>query len=445
MIFYDQDGIPIVATSGNIDGTYKEWYRLDNAAVIFSLITSEDLPAVFRLAITLEKTIQYDLMQQALEEIIERFPYFRVQLRKGWFWYHLAHNSKTPKILAEVNEPCRYIPVYDTRELPFRVRIYGKRIAVEFHHGITDGTGAKSFLFALVTHYLELSGIKFTNIGNIKHLGQIISIEEYEDAFKRYYEAKIPHLPRYSQAFQLPFQTDPRGKFHVTRAKVAIDAVKPITKQFGVTITELLTAVYIDSLQHVYLGLSEVLREKLARPIRVSVAINLRNFFPSKTMRNFSLHVVAGIDPRLGTYEFDEVVSIVHHSLQVDINEKDILRQIKRNVRGEMHPLMRMTPVILKNIFGRYIYSIFGERQFSGSVSNLGYISPPGDLKEHITDFEFVPARNQIRTVNCSISGFADDLTINFGNTSNNHAVERLFFRRLAQLGITARIDTNYD
>ena len=45
-------------------------------------------------------------------------------------------------------------------------------------------------------------------------------------------------------------------------------------------------------------------------PVRIALPVNLRRFFPSKTLRNFISMVYPSIDPRLGNYTFEEIVAI---------------------------------------------------------------------------------------------------------------------------------------
>ena len=56
--------------------------------------------------------------------------------------------------------------------------------------------------------------------------------------------------------------------------------------------------------------------------VRIAMPVNLRRFFPSKTLRNFITMVYPSIDPRLGDYTFEEIVTQVHHYMRYYINSK---------------------------------------------------------------------------------------------------------------------------
>ena len=64
----------------------KEWFRLDNAAKIYPAARSNRWNNVFRMSVVLKEEVKPEILQQALEDIIDRFPSFRVTLKKGFFW-----------------------------------------------------------------------------------------------------------------------------------------------------------------------------------------------------------------------------------------------------------------------------------------------------------------------------------------------------------------------
>ena len=94
--------------------------------------------------------------------------------------------------------------------------------------------------------------------------------------------------------------------------------VKKVAASYQVTITEYLNAVLLYALMQK--------QEKDApyryRPVKIAMPVNLRQFFPSKTLRNFITMVYPSIDPRLGEYTFEEIVEQVHNYMRYYINKK---------------------------------------------------------------------------------------------------------------------------
>ena len=421
----------------------KDWFRLDNAATVFSFVTSTRIPCMFRFYANLKKPINVAILQQALENIIDRFPYYKVNLRNGLFWSYWETNPGMPVVIEETKYPCQKMPIRKKGIFPFRVRAYYNRISVEFHHSITDGTGALIFLKSLVGEYLTLIGVVVNDWQDVFRPNQEPHYEEYEDAFKKNYQKNLPGPPRVSKAFHLPFKLEPKGVFHLTIGIMPIKQILNKSKELDVTLTEYLVAVYLEALQDILFSLPLRKQKRLLKPIRLQVPVNLRRFFSSKTMRNFSLYVTPYIDPRLGHFSFDEILKQVYHYMRVEVSDRYISQQIARNVRGELHPLIRLTPLFIKRLFGKIIYNGQGEFLYSGVITNLGKISLPEPLNKEVNDIQFLPAQSPVTKTGCAVNSYGEKLYINFGRTIKEALVEKLFFRKLVKDGIKVRIETN--
>ncbi|MGC9778252.1 MAG: hypothetical protein HZR80_03325 [Candidatus Heimdallarchaeota archaeon] len=418
-------------------------YKLDNAATIFSLVTSSRIPCLFRMTATLKHSINVGLLQQTLENIIVRFPYYRVNLQRGLFWNYWEYTSGKPTIIKDSKYPSQKMPITKKGIFPFRVRAFYNRIAVEFHHSITDGTGALTFLKSLVSEYLRLTGLEINDWQDIFRPGEEPHKEEYEDAFRKNYHKEIPDPKRISKAFHLPYKLEPKGVYNILTGIMPIKQVLQKSKELNVTLTEYLTAIYLDSLQEVLFSLPLKVLKKNLKPIRLMVPVNLRRIYPSKTMRNFSLYVAPFIDPRLGKYSFEEILKQVYHYMRLEVSDKYINQQIARNVRGELNPIVRYTPLFLKKLFGKVIYNGEGEFLYSGVITNLGKVSLPEPLNNEISDIHLFPAPSPVTKTGCAVVSYEENLYISWGRTIKETIVEKTFFRKLVKEGIEIRIETN--
>ena len=94
---------------------------------------------------TLKETIDKRLLQQALELTIDRFPTFKVKLRRGLFWYYFDENNNIPFVREESSYICNYLNPKNNNLFLFTVSYYDRRITLEIFHSITDGTGGLEF------------------------------------------------------------------------------------------------------------------------------------------------------------------------------------------------------------------------------------------------------------------------------------------------------------
>ena len=415
------------------------WYRLDNAAKLYPAIASARLTTFFRFSVTLRETVNPELLEKALLRIIDRFPYYRVRLRAGFFWYYIEHNPALPLVEPDEKYPCMKLNPHKNRQFLFRVRYFQRRVAVEFCHVITDGTGGMIFFKTLLAEYYRIQGERIPATEGVLSLDEF-NHEEEEDAYNRFYKPAMPYPQKDSHAYHIPGKLEKEGVYHVTTGIVPLETILAAAKAHSLSLTEFLVAIYLDCLQKMQ---AAQVKPSRIRPIRLSVPINLRKLFPSATMRNFSLYVTPGIDPRLGSYTFDEIARAVHHHMRSEINEKSISRQISRNVGGEKHFLVRIIPLILKKAFAHFLYSNMGEKLYSGSLSNLGPVNFPRELARHIEKVDFIPGPNPINYSSCSAISYNNSLYITFGRANREAELERLFFTSLIKLGIPVRVESN--
>lgn len=134
-------------------------YPLDNAAVMFSLVGSASYPAVYQLSLALDEEIDPGRLQNALDRIIGRFPYFRVRFARTPFWHYLASNPAPLPVQPAEGYPCRRFLATVDRGYLLRILYRGRRLMVEMSHALTDGTGGLIFLASLAAEYLRLGGI----------------------------------------------------------------------------------------------------------------------------------------------------------------------------------------------------------------------------------------------------------------------------------------------
>ena len=131
------------------------WMRLDNAAKIYPAAKRRNWNNFFRISATLTEPIDTGVLASALDVTARRFPSIAVRLRRGVFWYYLEEIPKTPSIQPEKSCPLAHAPFHEVRQCAFRVLVYKNRVAVEFFHALTDGTGALVFVKTLLAEYLS--------------------------------------------------------------------------------------------------------------------------------------------------------------------------------------------------------------------------------------------------------------------------------------------------
>jgi NRPS condensation-like uncharacterized protein len=418
----------------------KFWFALDNAAKIFPAIITKEVTSVFRLTAVLNHPVKIKHFQKAVLLAEKRFPYFRVQLKKGFFWYYLEYLPKHFPIEADDNVFCRK---FSKGGLLIRFLVRTNFISGEFSHVLTDGSGAMEFFKNVLILYSGECGAKIPAEYQVGNPVDRISEEEYEDAYNRYFKAEIPPMVKRSKAFHLPYSLKSSPRFTVLKAIVSLKQMKEAAHKYEVSITVYLTSVYLYILQEIYESLNGFSKYKKRKRLRVQVPVNLRNIFPSKTMRNFTLFVMPEIDLRLGHYTFDEIVKSVYHQSKLETDEKLIHKNISRNVGSERKLFVRGIPLFLKSLILRMKYYSLGTNQYSGVLTNLGKIDLPAETGRLIDYFVMTPPPpNKKLKINCGVAGFGDKLVLSFGNVTQSLEFEDKFLQFLRDQNITVEKET---
>jgi hypothetical protein len=214
-------------------------------------------------------------------------------------------------------------------------------------------------------------------------------------------------------------------------------------RDYGVGITDFVIAVVLDSFRRMIMDMPTGLRNRVIAPVRVNVPVNLRQFWPSPTLRNFFVSVEPEIDPRLGDWAFDEVVDRVQTHMRYEVDQRNLARRIARNVKGETRPLARLMPLAVKNVVLPALYTSLAEKQFTTGLSNLGRTEMPQHLSPHIRRFDFIPPPAMGEKVKAAMIGWKDRVHLTFGRLVRPSIAELYVFRRLVGMGIPVKVESN--
>ena len=417
------------------------WMSLDNAAKIFPAARRRNWSNLFRLSATLNEDVDKEVLQTALDVTVRRFPSIAVRVRSGVFWYYLEEIPEAPKIMDEKPYPLSRMVFDDIRKCAFRVIIYGKRIAVEFFHALTDGNGGLVFLKTLISEYLYQKYGERVPLGN----GVLDRLEEpnekeLEDSFFKY-AGKHAASRADKDAFKISGKREADGFRTNTTFVLDSDYVVSEAKARGVTVTAYLVSLLITATQRVQE--KRVCRSSRYAPVKVLVPVNLRKIFPSETLRNFVLYATPGIDPRYGEYTFDELCQIVSHQMKLQITEKNMAAMIAANVSSEKNILLRIVPLFVKNFVMKMIFNAVGERKSCFSFSNLGVVSMPEEFSSHVDRMDFVLGCQAAAPYNTSAITYKGKIYLNIIRNISDPVLEREIYRTLRELGVPHTAESN--
>lgn len=416
------------------------WYKLDLSANVYPTLQRKNFSNIYRISITLKETIQPELLQQAVDLALPRFPTFKVALKPGFFWRYLEPNNRPgPFVQPDIENPCMPLNFRSNNRYLIRIYYYQKRISLEVFHSLSDGNGSLCLLRTIVAVYLRLQGHEIPNEMGVLDIDETPSPEELEDAYVRYATSKFCPPRKQPKAYRVRGTLEPFYTLNIICGVIPVDKALQVARQYKVSLTEYFNAVLLYALMQKQ-TYDHPFREK---PLKIAMPVNLRKFFPSDTLRNFITMVYPSIDPRMGNYTFEDILTQVHHYMRYYINDKFLNADITTNVVTQQNPFIRIVPLFLKDLVVKQFYIRVQDHQSSAGLTNLGVIRLSKEMEEHVERFDVLMGQPFSARTNCAIISYQNKLTINFASSITETDVERIFFRKLVQDGIPVKIETN--
>lgn len=412
------------------------WDKLDNTANIFPVIAGEGMTNTYRFSVELNEEVQPALLQEALDIILPKFNVFNVRLRMGVFWYFFEENNKpAPRVTEEELFPCRYIQPNKNNSYLFHVSYYKRRVNLEIFHVLTDGMGGITFMRELIYQYLRLAHPEIRSKVEDK-LSDATSLNA-EDSFEKNYKKKTKRGYKTEKAYLIKLKKLEKGEFGVIHGLMNVLELKEVTKKYGVSINEYLVAVFVWA---TYVQCLHKAPSKL--PIRVAVPVNLRPYFNSNTTKNFFVIVAAEFHPTEAEYSFEDILQIIQKDLKRQLNKENLEELFSVSVSNQKNKLLRMVPLVIKNLVMRMVFNR-SAIAYTTTITNVGQVKFDAVYEPYIKMFRAFIAMSKGQSLKGTVSSYQDTLVFTFSSIFSDTSVQKEFFRKIAEDGVTVQIETN--
>lgn len=407
------------------------WRSLDNAAKLFSAASSPKDTRVFRFYCVLKEEVKEDILQEALNRTIQKYPVFLSVMRKGLFWHYLEKSELRPVVREEYKEPCSSLYVRDKKTLLFEVTYYKRRINFEVFHALTDGTGATEFLRELVKNYLYLVH-KEDGLKQVELSDQYLTVKDQEDdSFSRYYD---PDFPRKKKKKRRAVQIKKSGKgyeeLQIHESTMSVKELLGISREKGVSMSVLLTTAFICAIHE------EMSRIQEKKPVILMVPVNLRKIFPSDSMLNFFGYIEPGYQFGEGKDSFEDVLEAVKVYFRDNLSKEQMAGRMNELIAFEKHKILKWAPLELKNRCIR-AGAKMAEQEVTAVLSNMSVVKMPEEYAGYIERFGVYTSTNRTELCVCS---FGDTLSLSFTSRYDSTNIQRNFYRILKELGASVTV-----
>ena len=400
------------------------WYQLDNVAKVFLATVSKRDTKTLRVSCTLTEDIDRDTLQEAVLSAIQDRPQVQMRIRRGLFWHYMEATSLTPVVTEETDRICPSLYVPAKAMLHYRVTYFKNRINLDMFHAISDGTGALEYLNIIVLDYLRLRYPgRFDDV--TIHSGASAD-DLAQDSYKQFFEnmsisgSTSSRKAYHPGGLKLPYDQLQFFEIHMPASQII-----PKAKELGVSLTSYFGASWMIAIR------DEMPPRKRKLPVTITLPVNLRNYYPSHTTRNFFNNVNV-------THVFDGDITLEELAVEFDAALKAKL--LGENIRKQMDSFetmeyvapVRAVPLFIKQLVVRHAKKL-ADRKVSMVFSNLGVRQVPEKLGEKIENYSaFCSSENLFSTM----SSYNGDLMLGVSSPYMSTGVVKNLVRSFSRQGI---------
>ncbi len=314
------------------------WMKTDTASIMFSSLSTKKWGRTFRMAaIFKDEQINPELLKKAAQDIMPRYPSTNSTLKKGFFWNYQECTSLLPEIREEHDRTLMPMCYKKDGRPDFRLVYYKRRLALETAHYIGDGKGVTEYFNALLIRYAELC-----DNPESEYVYNEPSKDEFDNAFATFFEKGGEKAPGESiEAYHLPGQIE-KNFLQMIYALIPVNEICQKAKEKGLTVTEYASAALI-------LGTIRNSKEPITAPVVIAIPVNLRRFFPTNSIRNFTIQSKIEFYPEEKTdWTFDEICEKIQGQLKSRLTQEEMQKTLNRFGSLVNNPVLKIVPNVIK-------------------------------------------------------------------------------------------------
>lgn len=400
------------------------WYKVDNVAKVFLATVGKRDTRTLRVSCTLKEKVDPEVLERAVLSAIQDRPQMQVRFRRGLFWHYMEDTDILPKVSEESDRMCLNLYAPAKAMLHYKVTYFKNRINLDMFHALSDGTGALEFLNIIVLDYLKLKYPKEFDDVTV-HSGACAD-DLNQDSFRQFFENMTLSGGTYKKKAYKPGTLKlPYNQLQFFEIHMPVDVMLKQAKELKVSLTSFFGAAWMMAIHN---GMPPMKRKL---PVTITLPVNLRNYYPSQTSRNFfnNVYVTHIFDKEIS---FEELAREFDVTLKSQLTEDKIKKQMERFETMEYVAPVRAVPLFIKQLVVRS-GSRLSDRKASMVFSNLGVLNPPQTVADKIDNYStFCSSMNLFATV----SSYKNELTFGVSSPYISTSAVKNFVRFFSEKGV---------
>lgn len=170
----------------------------------------------------------------------------------------------------------------------------------------------------------------------------------------------------------------------------------------------------------------------------IQVPVNMRKFYPSKTVRNFSLY--CGI--RLPIEKIGDMEAMTGE-ISRQLESKGSKEAMNRMLTGTERLVnrLRFVPLAVKQPAARLIYGFLGDKIFTNTLSNMGVVKLPDRMAKEIEAMDFVLGTAISNRASCSLVTVNNTAMFSIAKLTADPSFEEKLYELLNRDGVEVKVE----
>ena len=178
--------------------------------------------------------------------------------------------------------------------------------------------------------------------------------------------------------------------------------------------------------------------DELTGDLHIQVPVNMRKFYPSKTVRNFSMYCGVKIPiEKIGNKA--EMIAEINAQL-AEKASKDKMREMITAAVNLVNSI-RIIPLVIKQPIAKIVYGFLGETLYTTTFSNLGVVNMPSEFCEHIENMDFSLGAQMTNRLACTAITCNGVSTFSISKMTADPTFEEKMYRLLTEDGIAVAVE----
>ena len=212
--------------------------------------------------------------------------------------------------------------------------------------------------------------------------------------------------------------------------KMDTNKLKEASQKYNTTITSYLLALMFIA--------EKSATDKLNGDISIQVPVNMRKYYPTKTLRNFSMYCGIRLEIDKIT-NIEDIIDKITKQLDVKASKEEMTKMVTSTKK--MTSMLKYIPLLIKAPIAKIVYGFLGDKIFSNTLSNLGVIKLPEELSSKIESMDFILGTGITNRAGCSVVTINNITTFSISKMTVDPTFEEKLYELLKNDNISVTVE----